>query len=144
MLGDMQYRICETQAELYEYAANNGYKFPEFSDIYMKSSFCHRAMDTIYSRFQLQCPEELMDFILPENPEIKESPERLDTAIAYWIGFTYRQMSFELGSDSCKVLEIWPFDSMLRMYPGMHTQDPEYVAEVMKESIGKRHNIQSK
>ena len=136
MLSDMDYRICETQAELYEYAANQGFKFPEFSDAFLSSDFCKRAMDTIYSRFQLQYPEEILDFF--HFNEKFDNNQMFEGQVAYWIGFTYRQMYFETGFDSKKLLEIYPFSLMLQMYPGMHTQDPEYVSEVLIESLKKK------
>lgn len=137
MIDEMEYRICETQAELYEYAANNGYVFPHFSDVYLTSSFCERAMDTIYSRFQLQYPEELMDFLGVENTFIKGDSD-IDGEVAYWIGFTYRQMYFELKRASKELVKLFPFDMLKHMYVGLHTQDPEYVSEVLKENLKKR------
>ena len=139
MLDKMSYRICETQAELYEYAAIHGFAFPRFSDDYLASGLCKRSMDSTYSRLQLQCPEEILDFLLPECTSLIENEvaeaDRLDGGVAYWIGFTYRQMAFETGFSSKQLLDIYSFDKMLAMYPGMHTQDPEYVSEVLLEGL---------
>ena len=136
MLDSMQYRICETQAELYEYAAIHGFNVPDFSDTYLKSDFCKRAMDSSYSRFQLQCPEEILDFF--QYDTIRDSG--VSGPVAYWIGFTYRQLAFETGLPSKDLLDLYPFSLMLSMYPGMHTQDPEYVGDVLLENYKKRLN----
>ncbi len=127
-------RICETQAELYEYAANEQFIFPDFSDIYLKSDFCRRAMDTDYSRFQLQCPGELLDFIIPENPGIDKKyadTEQFDDAVAYWIGYMYRYLATAINTSSKDILKRWDFLKMCNMYPGLHTVDYRMAAEMI-------------
>lgn len=52
------YDICKTQQRIYEYTASKGYDMVSFSDAYLKSDFCKRAMDSAYSRFQLETPLE--------------------------------------------------------------------------------------
>lgn len=65
-------RICRTQGDLFEWAADEHYKFPDFSDIYPGSDICARSMDSEYSRLQLMEPLEHMDFIRMEIPNIDD------------------------------------------------------------------------
>ena len=133
-LDKIDHEICQTQGDLYEQAANEGYRFPLFSNIYLQSDFCRRAMDTDYSRFQIQSPGELMDFIIPENPQINEKYEknkRFDGTIAFWIGYMYRYLYFATGLDSKNLLKLHSFNQMCAMYPGMHTVDYEMAAEMI-------------
>lgn len=135
-LTDIENRICETQAELYEYVAKKQFIFPNFSDIYLNSDFCRRAMDSEYSRFQLQWPGELLDFIIPENPGVDKKYEdntQFDGAVAYWIGYMYRYLSTATGLSSKDVLKRWSFSQMCNMYPGMHTVDYKMAAEMILE-----------
>ena len=128
MIDKIQYSICRTQGDLYEWAANNKFMFPEFSDIYMNSDFCRRTMDTNYSRFQLREPEEHMDFLIIKNPEILEhkyTDKHFRNDVAYWIGFTYRHIWFETKMPSKEIVTRYPFKKMCAWYPGLHTLDEE-------------------
>ena len=134
MLDNIQYDICKTQGNLYEWAANEGLRFPEFSNAYMKSDFCHRSMDTEYSRFQLREPEEHIDFLVMEIPTLlqqKYNNEYFSGDVAFWIGFTYRQLWFETGMTSKEIVEKYPFDRMLACYPGLHTLDEDMAADIL-------------
>lgn len=119
---------------LYEHVANDGILFPKFSDVYLVSDFCKRAMDTDYSRFQLQHPGELLDFIIPENPGIDEKfpdGQHFDGAVAYWIGFMYRYLSIAMGISSKELLQRYSFGQMCAVYPGMHTVDYDMAADMI-------------
>lgn len=45
--------IYQNQGRLYQFVANLGYDMEDFSNAYLTSDFCKRAMDTTYSRFQM-------------------------------------------------------------------------------------------
>lgn len=66
MMDGVEYEICNTQGNLYEFIAKKGFDIERFSGLYLQSDFCRRAFDTIYSRFQLADELECMDFIVPE------------------------------------------------------------------------------
>lgn len=136
--------ICNTQGELYEWAALRGYKFPEFSDIYLKSDFCKHSMDTIYSRFQIREPEEHIDFLFSEHPEL-ESCKSIDgiiydSEVAYWIGYTYRHMHFISGIQSTELCKLLPFIQMEQWYPGLHTVDEDEAADIIMNFVKRNTN----
>lgn len=135
MLDDMQRRICRTQGDLYEWAADNKYIFPDFSDIYLGSSLCERTMDSEYSTLQLREPLEHMDFFLMERPDIESFKDKIKTPfsgeIAYWIGFLYRALNYETHRPSKELKDIYPFDKMLSLYPALHTVDYDMAVDIM-------------
>lgn len=133
----INYDICMTQARLYRYIANDGKDIKEFSDKYLNSDFCRRAMDCYYSRFQLETELECLDFIYPEIGSIS-TKDNCDPDIASWIGFTYRQLAFETNLSSKELVSIIPFDIMAGYYMGMHTVDEEMATDI----ICKNHKLE--
>lgn len=123
VLDGINYEICETQGNIYEYIANHGYDLREFSERYLKSDWTRRQMDTIYSRYQIREPEECLDFILPEIGEVLKSEMYFDGAMAFWIGFIYRALYLATDIPSEKLVQKVPFDSLQRMYIGYYTMD---------------------
>lgn len=45
----INYDICYTQQRIYKYMCQQGYDMKTFSDAYLRSDFCRRAMDTNYN-----------------------------------------------------------------------------------------------
>lgn len=136
-MRSIDYDICQTQQRIYEYMAKNGYDMKVFSDAYLSSDFCRRAMDTIYSRFQLEDVGECSDFFMPEiEHQLIKYPNNFgcDMDIAGWIGFTYRQLFITTGVHSAELIKIVPFDAMCRYYPGLHTIDEENAVDVIIEN----------
>lgn len=132
MIDKVSECICETQARIYELAADTGYDMKAFSDAYLASSFCERAMDTVYSRFQFADAEECFDFLIPEIGErVPKGSGYFDPAVAHWIGYTYRQMAFELQMGSRELSKRLSFELMCQYYPGLHTIDEEMSAEII-------------
>ncbi len=150
MLTGVDYKICRTQGNLYEFLAKKGFDMELFSGLYLQSDFCRRAFDTIYSRFQLADELECLDFIVPElrgkfpefhSGQITEDYDRVPEAescfspdVAYWIGFTYRQLYIETGINSRELSEKLPFDAMCRYYSGLHTVDEEMAVDIICEN----------
>lgn len=140
-ISETEYIICKVQGSIYEYQAKKGYDIAVFSELYLKSDFCKRAFDTIYSRFQWADAEECLDFIIPEiGDKCKKlkSNEEFSPDVAFWIGFTYRHLYIRTEIPSEELVQIIPFDSMLRYYPGLHTIDEESAIDI----ICKDRNIQ--
>ena len=128
--------ICDTQGMIYEYGAQHLYNMEEFSEKYMKSSFCKRSMDADYSRFQFADPEECLDFILPEIGEFEgtSNGKMYDVDICQWIGWTYRYIAYSSGIASEEIVSKLPFNLMVLMYPGYHTIDEEQAYEIIMEN----------
>lgn len=135
----INHSICETQGRIYEYMSGQGYDMEDFSDRYLSSSFCGRAMDTIYSRFQIEDERESADFYMPEIGHLlkKYTPAAyFDGDVAYWIGFTYRQLYIETGTPSSQICLLIPFQAMCRSYPGLHTVEQNMATDILCESVG--------
>lgn len=144
-MTDTDRAICRTQEKIYAYMCEKGYDMQVFSDAYLKSDFCKRAMDTIYSRFQLETPMECEDFYMPEiGDQLTKLPDdqMFDSDIARWIGYTYRQLYFESGISSAELADKIPFDVMCRYYPGMHTIDEDLAVETMLENLKRKQSEQ--
>ena len=136
-LTPIDYDICDTQARIYLWAAKNNYDLKIFSDKYMQSDFTRRAMDTIYSRFQINDELECLDFILPEiGHSLIKTNKYINTDFAYWLGFTYRQMYIETKIKSSQLVILLPYDSLLLQYPGLHTIDEESASDILCEKYG--------
>ena len=130
----INYDICYTQQRIYKYMCQQGYDMKTFSDAYLQSDFCRRAMDTNYSRFQLETALECADFYMPEiEDKLKKLPdgEKFDLDIAEWIGFTYRQLYIVSKKPSSILADAIPFETMVHYYPGMHTIDEDKAAEII-------------
>ncbi len=136
-MTDIDCEICKTQQRIYEHMASGHYDMQVFSDAYLSSDFCKRAMDTDYSRFQVEDVYECADFYMPEieNRLVKFSDNRtFDIAIAGWVGFTYRQLYIETGVYSAELIKIVPFEIMCQSYYGLHTIDEENAVDIIIEN----------
>jgi hypothetical protein len=140
-MTDLEYDICETQGRIYEYAATQGYNLEKFSPLYLQSDFCKRAMDTIYSRFQLEDELECWDFIYPEiknELSIYEDNKTFDRNVAYWIGFTYRQSYIATGISSSDLSQLLDIKTMCDYYPGLHTIDEDEAMEIINNNLSRK------
>ena len=134
----IQYDICDTQAMIYSYAAEQGYDMQQFSDFYMASDFCRREMDAEYSVMQLADDTVCWECIEPEiGPHLKKYPDGLcfDVDAAWWIGFTYRQLVFLTGRTSSEIVKKASFKQLISAYPGLHTVDEEMAGEILIEQL---------
>ncbi len=130
----IEYDICQTQQRIYEYMCRQKYDMGNFSELYLQSEFCRKAMDTNYSRFQLETPQECADFYMPEiGAKLRklENGPTFDMDIAGWIGFTYRQIYLKTQTSSRLLSWLLPFDVMVQYYPGMHTIDEDTAAQII-------------
>ena len=134
----IQYDICRTQEDIYKWAAAHKYDMPRFSAAYLSSSFCFRVMDALYSRFQLEAPNECFDFITPEIGTF-ESNAYFDEEVAGWIGWMYRFLCFKTGRASKYLCEKVSFNDMCLYYPGLHTIDELMAVDIICHD----HNIES-
>lgn len=133
-IDGINYDICETQALLFEYAAGR-YEFSNFVHLYMHSDFCRRAMDTTYSRFQLETERECFDFILPEIGDqlVSVQSPTISMDVANWIGFAYRALYIRTEIPSAVLIEKVPLDAMYRYYPGLHTVEENMQIDIICE-----------
>lgn len=132
-MDDIIYSICDTQQRIYRYMAENSYNMKVFSDAYLNSDFCSRAMDTIYSRFQMHDELESYDFYMPEiEKQLVVYMDKMDDPdMSAWIGFTYRHLFFATSIRSAELVEIIPYETMCNYYPGLHTVDEDNALDII-------------
>lgn len=136
-LSYVEYGICETQGNLFRYVANEGVDMEWFTNHYLSSDFCRRSMDTIYSRFFFADELEHLDFIIPEIGPLKLNQKGyFDGNVAYWLGFTYRQMYIQTGVPSKELVRIIPFSKLCDAYIGLHTVDEEMASDILCKDFG--------
>lgn len=131
-MNGIEYDICYTQQRIYEYMALQKYDMHIFSDAYLKCDFCRRAMDTCYSRFQLEDVLECMDFYMPEiESQLSKTEADIDIDVAAWIGFMYRYLFIVTGIKSAELVQKITYNVMLRYYPGLHTIDEDMAVDII-------------
>ena len=135
----LNYDICINQGEIYEIAAEQGYDMPLFSKQYLNSDFCNKSFDKIWSLYHFADAKECLYEI---NKDItifpnKESSMVFNPDVAWWIGFTYRQLQIETGKSSKTLSEIIPFEELCSCYAGLHTIDEEWATDM----ICKKHKL---
>ena len=122
--------ICRTQASIYVQVVHDGYDVKSFSDAYLTSNFCQRSMDAEYSRFQIEFPQECLDFIYPEIKEqLRPRDEIVDYEKVYWAGYMYRALQLLTGLSSNKLQRKIPCDKLLSTYSGLHVEDDTLIFE---------------
>lgn len=153
--------IIEGQGKLFEYMALYGYHMDVFTKQYMNSDFVKRYYETGYSYLQGNDLFENLDFLLPEIEDnltqypgavrlipsipggqssnlgfVEPTSEMIfDSDIAEWIGETYRRLNIMTSILSKELIQLFPFDLMCKMYPGLHTIDATQAVEILMESV---------
>lgn len=135
--SEVQYYICETQGLLFKLAQTMDFDDDDFIQKFMHSDLCKRALDQLYSPWQMADPEDMMDetlrFITP-----KKNTQHYDSNAVNWIGYMYRYLHLRLAIPSAVIYDILPLQDMLVSYVGMHTQDDEYFVDVIKDKLERK------
>lgn len=156
--------IIEVQGKLFEYMALYGYHMDVFTEQYMNSDFVKRYYETGYSYLQGNDLFENLDFLLPEIQDnltqypnavklipsvpgngpssnlglVEPTSEMIfDIDVAEWIGETYRRLNIMTSIPSKELIQLFPFNLMCKMYPGLHTIDATQSIEILMESVNK-------
>lgn len=124
LFTDVEWDICKNQGKIFEEVALQGYNMESFTESYLHSDFCNRYFDAEWSHYQMLDKMSCLAVLIPEiEVQLRKSEGELifDPDVAYWIGFTYRQVQIGTGVPSTKLAYIIPFDMMCAMYAGGHT-----------------------
>jgi hypothetical protein len=129
-LGSLNCSICDTQSEIYEYMAEEGYDIKTFSEAYLASGFCKRAMDTLYSSFQQEFANACVEFFMPQlEGKLVKISNMYDKDLAKRIGYMYRVLYMKTSVPSAKLARIVPFDEMEELAQTSGQYDYERVSE---------------
>ena len=127
--------ICETQGEIFKYANDLTLDMDVFVPKYMKSRFCDKSMDTVYSPFQFAEAEECLYFILKEIKVPKLKSPGYDSSIMEWIGYMYRYLYYRLKTTSKEIIISVPFSSMMAYYSELHTMDADTAVDIIRRDM---------
>jgi hypothetical protein len=141
-LGSLNCSICDTQSEIYEYMAKEGYDIKTFSDAYLASEFCKREMDTLYSSFQQEFANACVEFFMPqlEGKLVKDDSHEQDKVLAKRIGYMYRVLYMKTSVPSAELAKIVPFDEMAELARTF----VQCGYECVSEEIIRKHNLPHK
>lgn len=106
----IEQKICNTQKNIFSFAAKKGYSVKSFCEAFLNSDFCAEAFDTEYSRYQFETPMECMDFLIPEIDGKVEKSDYADVETAGYVGMMYRYLYFVTPYTSRELAERVPFD----------------------------------
>jgi len=110
---NLRHAICKAQGNLYEEAVIEKYKFPDFSDGYLTSEFCHKQMDGEYIAYKLTLAPELLEILELEKPFLKTNEKQnLDYELAFNIGYMYRWLVLNIDVNSYQLYERIPFKAI--------------------------------
>ena len=121
--------ICDTQGKIFEKACLDGCDLKLFTNSYMNSVFCKKGMDYKASRYSFVDADTCLDIIYPEIGRCKGKHSNPD--MGYWIGYTYRQLSYEAGISSANLIKKVPFDLLIRNYAAHHCLDENISGEML-------------
>ena len=136
----IEYNICSKIGKLYILANEMGFDIKDFSKSFLKSNFCHRAFDTIYSFFQNEDEDVSMEYLLKEITPLKAVND-IPEDVIYWIGFMYRYIYIHTGISSNKICDIVSFDEMLKYIERTMYPFEEYSEDEVFEIIDKDKNF---
>lgn len=138
MLNSLQLALCDTQGQLFELSAEQGYTSESFIKTYMTSTVAS-DMDKEFHHVQWagkayilsRMEEELSDMLTKDG-------EVYDKEALYWIGYLYRYWHFYTGECSREIYKRAPARTMNAVYLMYHTMSPELAIDRLKETGNKK------
>lgn len=126
--------ICKTQAELFQYITKHKYNFEEFVNNYMNSKFCNNEMDSNYSRFHFEFPEECIDFFDFKLKLDAFANEDIIESDAYLIGYIYRYLFFKYQISSSQLIKKYPFLVIKTIVRNYYNEDIEEIINQIEKN----------
>ena len=111
--------ICTTQGDFYQFMAELQYDMNIFSDVFLKSEFCQRHFDTVYSPYQLEFPNALYELCQSEIKDKLKKVSKLfeaDRCFAKDVGFLYRDLFLETSIPSAELADRIPYKDLLARF----------------------------
>lgn len=120
--------ICDTQGKIYKLAMQKGYSLSDFSDNYLKSEFCEKEMDAIYSTWQYQ-DEDVCFEVIEEQIKHSFSQDNYSEYDVYWVGYMYRYLFYYSAFSSRQLADLISFKKMMLYSIECEDYDYEDAAE---------------
>ena len=133
MLNSLQMALCDTQGQLFELSAEQGYTSESFIKAYMMSAVAS-DMDKEFHHIQWagkayilsRMEEELSDMLTKDG-------EVYDQEALYWMGYLYRYWHFYTGESSREIYKQAPARTMNVVYLMYHTMSPELAIDRLRD-----------
>ena len=136
----LQLTLCDTQAQLFELAAKEGYSSESFIKSFMTSEVS-ADMDKDFHHVQWAGKAYILSRMMDEIPDqLCKNGEIYDDESLYWMGYIYRYWNLYTGESSRQIYKQAPAKTMNSMYLMYHTMSPEMAIDRLKESYrDKKH-----
>lgn len=104
--------VAEFFGDIFVEAYNCHYDMNDFTHNFMKSEFCKKYMDGIYSTWQYQNAKVSMEVIEHEIHPIKSDNSYTSKDNCYWVGYLYKQIHFETEIPSNEIVDLYSFNKL--------------------------------
>lgn len=140
-MNDLEMKLCEKQAEMFEMFADAKYDAESLVKAFMTSSLA-RDYDAMYNRMQLAQAEYLFEECIKVcKDELTEKTTATDRDALYWMGFVYRFWRLSSVEKSFSIYQRAPFELMMENYPALRFVDVrEAVAKLIEITKPKKGN----
>ncbi len=126
----IEYKICKTQGRIFRYAVQNNYDIATFAAKYLSSKFCEEAFDTVYSRYQLETPQECADFFIPEIEKDLVAAVKCQAGDeAAYVGFMYRYLYYVTGVPSKELAQRVPYEEIAKHFVNSNLRTEDFAIE---------------
>ncbi len=135
MCKSLQLTLSDTQGQLFELSAENGYDSEAFIKAFMTSQVS-ADMDKEFHHVQWAGKAYILSRMEEELKEqLTKSDEFYDKETLYWTGYIYRYWNFYTGESSREIYRQAPAKTMKVVYLMYHTMSPEMAIDRLKENF---------
>ena len=92
-----------------------------------------RAIDEMIDSLEDNCPEIFVQ-ATPADFHA-DGVYKMDPLLAGWIGGKYNEMQYYLNIPSSVIYDLYPLDTMLKVFPALHTIDDLLAVEKMVKGV---------
>ena len=133
MCKSLQLTLCDTQGQLFELSAEQGYDSEAFIKAFMTSQVS-ADMDKEFHHIQWAGKAYILSRMEEELKEqVKKGDALYDKETLYWTGYIYRYWNFYTGESSKAIYRQAPAKTMKAVYLMYHTMSPEMAIDRLKE-----------
>lgn len=133
MCRSLQLTLCDTQGQLFELAAEQGYGSEAFIRAFMTSQVA-ADMDKDFHHVQWAGKAYILSRMKDElGGKLQKGGEIYDKEALYWMGYIYRYWSFYTGESSREIYKQASAKTMNVVYLMYHTMSPEMAIDRLKE-----------
>lgn len=138
-MNSLIYKASEFQGEVFALSTTHA----GCSSLYFMRRFLTsntiRFLDQDIMNFAVNSPGYIIYNLSLENKSINQkSKNKLSNKVLYWVGFMYRFICASKNMTSKRAYQLIKPETMVELYPSLHTQSPEYATEYI---VGRYDNL---